>query len=112
MAHQLKAQRLYRQRDFGRAIAHAQLAVTLAPNEAENYVTVAMAYLFSGQPAKVLELTATGMRLDPNFPGRYLARQGLAKFALRDYSGAIEDITKAFYNRRKSARTNSFHSAT
>ena len=60
------------------AIAEAERAVTLDPNNADGYVTLGSILVNAGRPEEGIKLTEKAMRLNPQYPPMYLHTLGLA----------------------------------
>jgi len=77
------------QKHYDRAIAEAQQAIALNPNDAEGYAALGDILNYAGRPAEVRELMEQAMRLDPHYPAEYLSNIGRACFLLGQHEEAI-----------------------
>ena len=77
------------------AIAEGERAITLDPNDADSFVTLAGAMNLAGQPDNALRLVERGMRLNPHYPPSYLYELGLAQFGMEDFGNATASLQKA-----------------
>ena len=58
------------------------------PDDPEAFITLAHALLHDGRPAEAAAAVETAMRLDPDYPPRYLYWLGMAKFHLEEFEEA------------------------
>jgi TolB-like protein/class 3 adenylate cyclase/Flp pilus assembly protein TadD len=79
-----------------RAIAEAELALELNPNDVEALETLAKAQIYAGQPKAGIELAERAMRQSPTLLARPFLLMGLAEFALGNPDKAAEHIERAF----------------
>ena len=77
------------------AIALAQRALALDPNDANSYLAIAYALIYAGRPQEALGFVEKAMRLDPHYPDYYLFILGLAHFHLDQYEEAVTLFEKA-----------------
>lgn len=70
------------------AVAEAERAVALDPNDAENYDALGNALIFSGRAAEAIQVYEKAMQLNPHHPARYLQYLGLAYFTNGQYEQA------------------------
>ena len=77
------------------AIADAERAVALDPNDADGYVTLASVLTLAGEPEKAIELIRKAMRLNPYFPSNYLLELGVAHYILGQYSKSADALERA-----------------
>ncbi len=77
------------------AIALAQRALALDPNDASSYLAIAYALIYAGRPQEALGFVDKAMRLDPHYPAYYLFVLGLAKFVLEEYEESVTFFEKA-----------------
>ncbi len=83
----------YRQSDA--AIAEAEKAVALDPNEPDGQVALAWAMIFSGRPQEALAAVEMAMRLDPQHPGDYMYVLGMARLGLDQHEDAVTALRRA-----------------
>ena len=77
------------------AIAQAQRALALDPNDANSYLAIAYAVIYAGRPQEALNFIEKAMRLNPHYPDYYLYILGLAHFHLDQYEEAVTLFEKA-----------------
>lgn len=77
-------------KQYDRAIAEAQRAVTLDPNDASAYVSLGGFLSWAGRSEEAIEPIETGIRLNPRFPTNYLNH---LSFAYRLAGGYEEAVT-------------------
>jgi len=77
------------------AIAQAQRALALDPNDASSYLAIAYALIYAGRPKEALGFVERAMRLDPHYPAYYLFVLGLAHFVLDQYEEAATLFERA-----------------
>ena len=96
LAHQIASERYaYLHRRPDRALAEAQRAITLDPNDPAGYLAMAAALIKDDRPSEAVASVRTAMRLDPHYPASYLVRLGEAQFALGDYESAAISFEEA-----------------
>jgi TolB-like protein/class 3 adenylate cyclase/Flp pilus assembly protein TadD len=95
LAHQVASRMLLHNQRHGEAIAEAERAVALDPNDADSYVAVAMALSFTGLPREALPMVERAMRLNPHYPPSYLYALGLAHFGMDRFEEAALSLEKA-----------------
>jgi TolB-like protein/class 3 adenylate cyclase len=84
-----------RKHQHGRAIAEAEAALALNPNDAEALEALAEALIYSGRPQDGIIQAQKAMAQNPLLLGRPLYLIGLAEFALGDSDRAIERLARA-----------------
>jgi adenylate cyclase len=77
------------EKDFVRAEAEANRALTLNPNSAEAYGCLGNIYVFSGQPLEAIQMFELAMRLDPAYTQQYLHLLGIANLLAGKYETAV-----------------------
>ena len=77
------------------AIAQAQRALALDPNDANSYLAIAYALIYAGGSQEALNFVEKAMRLDPHYPAYYLFILGLAHFHLDQFEKAVTLFEKA-----------------
>ncbi len=87
-------------REYDRAIADAEQAIALNPNDAKAQYTMGETLVFSGRSAEAVEYLEKAMSLDPEYPGHYLFTLGLARFCLERYEEAATALEIALYKRK------------
>jgi TolB-like protein/Flp pilus assembly protein TadD len=91
-------------REYDKAIADAEQAIALNPNDAKAQYTMGETLVFSGRSAEAIEYLKKAMSLDPEYPGHYLFTLGVARFCLEQYKEAASDLEVALYKRKMHAR--------
>ncbi len=91
-AHRLLAQIYLWKKAHDAAIAEAERAVALAPNDADGYETLAEMLGWAGRPEESLRFIRQAMRLNPRYPYFYLWTLGHADFLV----GRTQDALDAF----------------
>jgi adenylate cyclase len=94
-AHALLAETYLWKRQHDDAIAEAEKAVILDPNNAERMVDLGNILAWSGRPEEAIEWIKKGMRFNPIRPMAYLFSLGHAYFLTEQYAEAIATLNKA-----------------
>lgn len=71
------------------ALAAAERAVALDPNDGHNYVVLVQVLSYTGQPEKAIALVKKAMRLNPQYPDWYVLVLGWSDALLERYEEAI-----------------------
>ncbi len=79
-----------------RAIAEAEQALKLNPNDVDALEALAKVQIYAGQPKAGIELAERAMRQNPTLLTRPFLLMGLAEFALGNPDKAVEHIERAF----------------
>ena len=95
LAHQVAAGMLTQQGRHEEAIAEAERAISLDPNDADGYIALAGALILAGKPEEARQLVQRAMRLNPHYPPFYLYQLGLAEFGMERYAEAAESLERA-----------------
>ena len=95
LAHALQARMLASWGFYGEAVAEAEQAVALDPNDATAHAGLAEALILVGKPAEAIEAIERAKRLDPHHPPSYLITLGAARFGMRQYDIAAEIFERA-----------------
>jgi TolB-like protein len=95
LTHQLAADMLSHEQRHGEAIAEAERAIALDPNDADSYIALASALSLAGQPSKARQLIDRAMRLNPYYPPSYLYHLGLAQFSMEQFDQAAATLERA-----------------
>lgn len=84
-------------RDLDRALAEAEICLTLMPNSPEGCLALAHAQIFDGNADTALDTLDTYMRLDPHYPDQTLQFVAEANISL----GRFDDAASALKQRLK-----------
>jgi len=85
---------LYR-RQWAEAIAKAERAISLEPNDPSGHFAMANALIFDGRPEKTVGFVKRAMRLDPHNLALHLYLLGLAHFAMGQLEQAVNSTDRA-----------------
>ena len=99
LGYRVAARLLYFEYRHDEAIDQINKAIAMDPNDPDNYWVKATALVWGGRAKDALTPLQVAMRLDPHFPARYLAYQGIAKFALNQFDEAAADLERAIGRR-------------
>jgi TolB-like protein/Flp pilus assembly protein TadD/rhodanese-related sulfurtransferase len=95
LALQVSANVLAYQGRFDNAVAEAERAITLDPNDAAGHQSLAKTLVFAGRPGQGQAAISTAMRLNPLFPSEYLTIRGLAQFGQDQFAEAANTLRLA-----------------
>jgi TolB-like protein/cytochrome c-type biogenesis protein CcmH/NrfG len=87
---------LYYQHKHEEAIAEAERALALDPNNASSHWYLARALSFSGRHAEAINFCEKAIRLNPHYPGWYPYFLGVAQYCLERYEDAATSHERAF----------------
>jgi adenylate cyclase len=76
------------------AIAEAERALALDPNNADGYVALGDILVNAGRPEEGVELTEKAMRLNPRYPPLYVVELGWAYYRAGRYEEALVPLKK------------------
>jgi TolB-like protein/thioredoxin-like negative regulator of GroEL len=79
------------------AIAEAERAIALEPNNAHSYHAMGGALIYAGRSEEAIDCYKKAMRLNPHYPEQYLWFLGLAQFCV----GHLEEAATSFERARK-----------
>ncbi|UCH22195.1 MAG: tetratricopeptide repeat protein [Deltaproteobacteria bacterium] len=85
---------LYR-RQWEKAVAQAERAVVLSPNDMDSFYAMAYILMAAGRLEEAMELIKKGMRYDPNNIGYPLYLLGMAQFCRGQLEETVEFIERA-----------------
>ena len=94
LAHQVASARFLHLQQHEEAIAEAQRAIALDPNDADSYVALAGALSLAGRADEALGWVERAMRLNPHYPSYYLYQLGLARFGMEQFDKAAISLEK------------------
>jgi TolB-like protein/Flp pilus assembly protein TadD len=94
-AHALQSRRYLRLRLHEKAIAEAEHALALDPNDPTCHAAMAEALIYSGRSQEGIVYARNGMRLDPQNPSEYLLIMGQADFCMGNLKEAVDSIKDA-----------------
>ncbi len=95
MAHSKLGQFYALQQKYDQAIAEAEQAIALDPNNAESYFFQASVLNMLGRPGEALGPLAQAMRLNPHYPPMYLSELGKAYYGVGRHAEAITTLKEA-----------------
>ena len=95
LAHQVAAGMFAQMGEHGKAIAEADRAIALGPNDADSYIALAGVLSLAGQADRALKLVERAMRLNPHYPPFYLYHLGLAQFGAGQLEQAADSLEEA-----------------
>jgi len=72
LAHQVASKILIDRHRHVEAVGEAQRAIALDPNDANSYLAMAYALIYTGKPKEAFDFVEKAMRLDPLYPDPYL----------------------------------------
>ena len=78
------------------AMASAEKAIALDPNDAVGYEAMAWALIYSGKSENAIEFVNRAIRLDPLNIANYFYTIGTAYFGMEEYQDAVSFYEKAF----------------
>ena len=81
-------------KQYEQALAEAERAIALDPNNADGYVTLGDILVNAGRPEEGIELTEKAMRLNPRYPPLYLGELGWAYYRAGRYEEALAPLKK------------------
>jgi rhodanese-related sulfurtransferase/Flp pilus assembly protein TadD len=94
LAYAVSAEVLAREGRYDEAFAAINKAMSLAPNDPENYIAKAKILNASGRAAEAEEAARTAMRFDPRFAPGTLRVLALSLFHQEKYQDAVDTITR------------------
>jgi len=95
LAHRIKALMNQRLRLHDEAIAEAERAMALDPNDPEMKLCMAKVLVFAGKPKEAIDFAERAMRQDPRYIGFSLLHLGQAHFCLGQYEKAVTFLERA-----------------
>ena len=91
-------------REYDKAIADAEQAITLNPNDAKAQYAMGESLVFAGRSAEAVGYLERAMILDPKYPGYYMFALGVAQFCLERYEEAAASLEISLYERKMHSR--------
>jgi TolB-like protein/class 3 adenylate cyclase/cytochrome c-type biogenesis protein CcmH/NrfG len=95
LAHQVASWMLVHEPLYEEAIAEAERAIALNPNDIDNLFAMARALIFGGRAHEGADYVKKAMRLDPHYPAQYLSFLGLAQFCMGQLEEAAITLERA-----------------
>jgi TolB-like protein len=95
LAHQVASAMSLHMQQHEDAIAEAQRAIALDPNDADSFIALANALSLAGQADEALGWVERAMRLNPHYPPYYLYQLGLAQFSIKQLEKAASTLETA-----------------
>jgi TolB-like protein/Tfp pilus assembly protein PilF len=95
LAHQVNSMVYLHLKRHEEAVAEAEQAIAMDPNDANSYIALASAQSLSGRPDEALQLIKDAMRLNPHYPSFYLYELGLAQFCMELFDEAAVALERA-----------------
>jgi TolB-like protein len=96
LAHRVASKRLILLLYHEEAIAEAEQAIALDPNDADGYAAMAHALIYSGKSEEAVGFVKDAMRLDPHSLANYLYILGLTHFGMEQFQEAATLLERAF----------------
>jgi tetratricopeptide (TPR) repeat protein len=93
--HVLRSWLALNKHQHARALAEADLALTLKPNDADALEAMAEALIYAGQAEAGMGFARRALRQNPTLLGRPFYLMGLAEFALGNPEGAVRHVEQA-----------------
>jgi tetratricopeptide (TPR) repeat protein len=91
-------------REYEKAIAYADQAITLNPNDAKAQYAMGESLVFAGRSAEAVDYLEKAMSLNPKYPANYLFALGLAQFCQEKYEEAASSLERALYELKMGRR--------
>ncbi|NIS60749.1 MAG: guanylyl cyclase, partial [Proteobacteria bacterium] len=95
LAHQVASWMLVHEPLHDEAIAEAERAIALNPNDVDNLFAMARALIFGGRADEGADYVKKALRLDPHYPAEYLSFLGLAQFCMGQLEEAAITLERA-----------------
>jgi adenylate cyclase len=95
LAHRVASAMDWDYRKFDEAIAEAETALTLEPNDPDGHVALAWALIFNGRPQEAVPLVERAIRLDPLHPEIYAFVLGVSRLGMGQSEEAVTLLERA-----------------
>lgn len=95
LAYQAMAFKYNMQGRHDQAVAEAERAIVVEPNNPIGYEALASTLIYGGRPEDGAKAIQEAMRLDPRYPYEYLFWLGLAQFNMEQFELAAETLYRA-----------------
>ncbi len=95
LAYQVASKMLIDSHRHEEAVAMAEHAIALDPNNANSYLAKAYALIYNGRPKEALDFVKRAIRLDPHYPAYHLFVLGLAHFVMEQFAEAATLFERA-----------------
>lgn len=82
-------------KQYDDAVAAAERAISLDPNNADAHTTLAFARVYQGRAREAIPLVLKAMRLNPHYPIQYPSILGRAYYHLGQYDEAVKTLRHA-----------------
>uniref|UniRef100_UPI003568C4D6 tetratricopeptide repeat protein n=1 Tax=Desulfosarcina sp. TaxID=2027861 RepID=UPI003568C4D6 len=82
-------------RRYTEAITEAERALALNPNDPESQWAMGRALVFAGRSAEAMDYIKWAIRLNPNYPDRYVSYLGIAQYLQGQYQEAVISFERA-----------------
>jgi tetratricopeptide (TPR) repeat protein len=82
-------------RQYKEAITEAERALALNPNDPESQWAMGRALVFAGRSAEAMDYIKWAIRLNPNYPDRYVSYLGIAQYLQGQYQEAVISLERA-----------------
>jgi tetratricopeptide (TPR) repeat protein len=95
VSHRVAASMALYRRQYEEALAQADRAIALDPNDVDSLYTMAYVLMAAGRPKEGVEFTKRGMRLDPHNAAYPLYLLGMAHFCMGQLEEAVNSMERA-----------------
>jgi adenylate cyclase len=95
LVHQEASAKYLFKRQYKEAITEAERALALNPNNPESQWVMGRALVFAGRSAEAMDYIKWAIRLNPNYPDRYVSYLGIAQYLLGQYQEAVISLERA-----------------
>jgi len=95
LVHQEASGKYLFKRRYKEAITEAERALALNPNDPESQWAMGRALVFAGRSAEAMDYIKWAIRLNPNYPDRYVSYLGIAQYLQGQYQEALISLERA-----------------